>query len=479
MNLSKKTILFVMVSFLLLGCSGDSDNGKTNPVDFKISGIISGLASGKQVTLLNNGRDELTVTSNTSFTFATPVVLGGKYNVTIKQPADQVCDVRMGKGTNVTNNITDINIVCGVEVLHSFGGKERGDGALPRASIITDGGSNFYGTTFSGGNKNFGTIFKLNTLGEYSVLHSFTGTLFFDGLPSNPLVLGNGLLYGTTPKIVDPNAPNNILAGGSIFEMDPNLPGSYGLIYRFNSATPEFGINPSAGLTFEDNSLYGVTSEGGLNGGGTLFEINFTKGTYSSLHNFSLETGAVPNAALRFLNNILYGTTTQGGLNGSGTIFSFNPTFPNTYAPIFNFTDNPAFPTSGGLIPGKGGLLYGMTAVGGKNNAGTIFSIDPTTQAYQVIHDFGDAEDGENPIGGLTLDLDGYFYGVTASGGTSDNGTLFRFNPTDSASYQVLISFNGENGKTPAGTLVLNDDKHFYGATVEGGAYGLGTIFRY
>jgi uncharacterized repeat protein (TIGR03803 family) len=56
---------------------------------------------------------------------------------------------------------------------------------------------NFYGTTVNGGASGFGTIFKLDTSGNETVLHSFTGG---DGAgPYAGLIVDNvGNLYGTT-----------------------------------------------------------------------------------------------------------------------------------------------------------------------------------------------------------------------------------------------------------------------------------------
>jgi uncharacterized repeat protein (TIGR03803 family) len=87
-------------------------------------------------------------------------------------------------------------------VLHSFTG---GDGAVPFAALIADRVGSLYGTTFYGGTFGFGTVFKLDTSGNLTVLHSFTGTPppGFEGPPSDggepraPLIMDErGSLYG-------------------------------------------------------------------------------------------------------------------------------------------------------------------------------------------------------------------------------------------------------------------------------------------
>jgi hypothetical protein len=82
---------------------------------FTVSGTVSGLL-GSGLTLQNNGADNLTVsgTGNVTFTFATPLLTGAAYAVTIltqpKTPA-QTCSVMNGSGT-VSGNVTNVQITC-------------------------------------------------------------------------------------------------------------------------------------------------------------------------------------------------------------------------------------------------------------------------------------------------------------------------------------------------------------------------------
>ena len=63
--------------------------------------------------LQDNGGDNLSVTGNGSFTFATPVVAGGAYNVTVKtNPSGQTCTVSGGSGTVASANITSVAVSC-------------------------------------------------------------------------------------------------------------------------------------------------------------------------------------------------------------------------------------------------------------------------------------------------------------------------------------------------------------------------------
>jgi hypothetical protein len=78
-----------------------------------VGGSVSGLAASQSVVLQNNGSDNLTVNSNGSFTFSTPVVQGATYNVTIlTQPSTQTCTVTNGSGTAGASNITNVQVTC-------------------------------------------------------------------------------------------------------------------------------------------------------------------------------------------------------------------------------------------------------------------------------------------------------------------------------------------------------------------------------
>ena len=86
----------------------------------------------------------------------------------------------------------------GVEtVLHSFTGYP--DGAHPYAGLVMDSSGNLYGTSENGGAYGAGTTFEIDTIGIESVLHSFEGGSIDGADPKARLILDpDGNLYGTT-----------------------------------------------------------------------------------------------------------------------------------------------------------------------------------------------------------------------------------------------------------------------------------------
>jgi len=141
------------------------------------------------------------------------------------------------------------------------------DGALPQAGLIADGSGNLYGTTYIGGTHGGGTIFKLNAkTGIETVLYSFCSLpVCTDGQsPYSDLLMDTaGNLYGTTVKGGNTNL-------GVVFKLDTS--GNETVLHSF-SGTGD-GANPYAGLIADhQGNLYGTASMGGANSKGTVFQI--------------------------------------------------------------------------------------------------------------------------------------------------------------------------------------------------------------
>jgi len=82
-------------------------------VTYTVSGSVTGLGSGTQVTLQNNAGNATTVSANGSFTFSTPVAYNGSYAVTVgTQPTGQTCTVSNGSGSGVVANVGNVTVTC-------------------------------------------------------------------------------------------------------------------------------------------------------------------------------------------------------------------------------------------------------------------------------------------------------------------------------------------------------------------------------
>jgi len=100
---------------------------------FTVGGTVSGLAATDTITLRNNGGDNLDVTANGSFMFATPVASGQPYAVTVISPSSpvfQTCNVTNGTGIVGNVDVTNIAITCA--------GAPPSSGAFSYAATNTD-----------------------------------------------------------------------------------------------------------------------------------------------------------------------------------------------------------------------------------------------------------------------------------------------------------------------------------------------------
>jgi uncharacterized repeat protein (TIGR03803 family) len=68
-------------------------------------------------------------------------------------------------------------------------------------------------------------------------------------------------------------------------------------------------------------------------------------------------------------------------------------------------------------------------------------------------------------------------YGTTYVGGAYGDGTVFMVN-SKKGKETVLHSFAGSDGANPHGSLVRDKTGNLYGTTMQGGAYGAGTVFK-
>ena len=190
-------------------------------------------------------------------------------------------------------------------VIYAFTG--GADGGIPLAGLIKDAKGNLYGTTSVGGDLkcSCGTVFVIDTAGKERVLHSFTGgndgSMPFAGLARD--VEGN--FYGTTFY----GGPSNL---GTVFKVDSG--GNETVLYSF-TGIPD-GASPRAGVIAQSTEggnvkLYGTTSQGGTEGVGTVFELD--NGRETILHSFNALNGDGIGPIGLLEAGGFYGTTVAGG----------------------------------------------------------------------------------------------------------------------------------------------------------------------
>ncbi len=130
----------------------------------------------------------------------------------------------------------------------------------------------------------------------------------------------------------------------------------------------------------------------------------------------------------------------------------------------------------GGVVFDSHGNLFGTTRFGGADGQGTVYEISKGSHRITVLASFN-GKNGYQPWSGVTLDRSGNIFGTTVRGGSNDDGTIYKI-ANASQRITVLASFNGKNGAFPAGGVALDNHGTLYGAAFGGGAFHKGTVYE-
>jgi uncharacterized repeat protein (TIGR03803 family) len=391
-------------------------------------------------------------------------------------------------------------------------------GRLPSAGLMMAANNKMYGITRQGGTSDLGVVYELNPVGNlFTVKAQITTAIGSNSIV--PFTQYNNKLIANTNL-------GGVAAGGTIFSYDTT---TFALAKLIDFGKSE-AANPHSGFIITSTGRYiGTTAEGGTTNNGTLIEYLPATNTITVLHNFlGGSAGATPKGnVLEAPNGKLYGVTTEGGANGLGVIFEFTPSTnvtlirkdlgggvgdgpladliystgtkligmgyqnglvsngtvfeydysANTVTLKYNMPfatgDNP----SGTPIRLNTGIMYGATTSGGANFGGVVYEYNTSTNVYTKRYDF-DITQGYISTAALMLASNGKFYGTTEAGGANGFGIIFEY-VAGATSITKLYDFTNANGKASRGKMVEGSNGKLYGLTREGGASGLGVLYEF
>lgn len=363
----------------------------------------------------NVGRDVIVNSSDRSAQFATP-----KQNA----PAIAVPVVATAAGPSFTASAplasatasTRVNPVPLHELVHSFPKPPM----HPCGHLARDADGWLWGTVTSGGNYGLGAIYKMRADGT-----DWQEVLAFNGI--------KGLPRGSSPR---------------------------------------GGLTPAP-----DGTFWGVTENGGEHNGGTLYHFDPRSGALTTAVEFDW-VGSPWARPWIAPDGRIWGTTHY-------SIYCFNPKSRETTM-IARFTGRTGRlrggRTQAGLVPDGLGFLWGATADGGSSGNGTLFKVDLATGEAATFLDFTGktgAFIGKLPLGDLTLGPDGNLWGTTCIGGSDDFGTVFKIEPS-TGGFSHVAEFNARNriGRAPETQLVADGEGFYWGTTSYGGMNGHGSIYK-
>jgi uncharacterized repeat protein (TIGR03803 family) len=330
-----------------------------------------------------------------------------------------------------------------VSPLHSFSGTE---GARPFGLVRASNGR-FYGLTHQGGQYGWGTVFTFTPGSAPTTVHAFSDA---DAVAVDLFAAADWNVYGLTASV------NNSAIGGVIFAIDPS--GSY---------RPLVSIPVSAGgtptsLVRARDGFYVTAQEDGSEPE-TIFVID-ERGAVTNLHTFSGDFPDGPIGLMQRSDGRLYGTTVNGGEFDLGIVYAID--LDGTFRIVHSFNAAEGAALGIDLVETADGNLYGVT----RNGLFTIDSSDTLTKLQTA---------SGQPLVDLTLGIDERLYGPTASGGSDGAGTIITFDLAGTRT--TIYEFdNGDGPAQPTGVIQAHDGR-FYGATggsfTSSGQTATGTVF--
>jgi len=312
---------------------------------------------------------------------------------------------------------------AGTEIaLHSFTGYPS-DGEYPETPVARDRAGNLYGSSTGGGSgpcyQGCGTVFKIATSGNETVQYSFTGGSD-GGNPEQGLVVDkSGTVFGTT-------AYYGSSGDGTIFKVDSTR--NFTLLHTF-AGSPSDGANPMLGhLTIDKaGNLYGLTVKGGSSsecaawGCGALYKLS-KKGTLTIVHSFAGGTsdGCEPyGSVVQDKAGNLYGATYGCGANSAGTIWKVSKKGKETILHNFAGGSSDGCNPLVGVARDSKGNLYGVSGCGAYG-WGALYKLSASRKLI-LLQSF-DNSGGSEPFGEVLRTTNGVLFGTIQYGGSYGTG---------------------------------------------------------
>lgn len=328
------------------------------------------------------------------------------------------------------------------------------DGASPRAGLVADAGGVFHGVTSAGGPGQLGVVFSLTTAGDFVI----------DAVMSPP--------EGYLPS----GAPVEDGTGGWVFPLARGGSGGTGALARYDEVSESLtadplaagtGDTPDGALTPLNGTFFGIAARGGSAERGTAFTFDPQTGATNLLTDFNTSAGSLAEGPLTPAAGALFGVAREGGASARGTFYRLSTSGTRTRIVSFSGTTGtaPGRDPRGPVALAANQSFYGVTALGGASNTGVIYKIN-ALGTYTQLAAFG-TTGPRLPDGGLTLAADGLIYGTCRTGGTYDAGALIRIDPS-ADTWETVASFDPAAASEPVGTLLAGADGALTGITASG-----------
>jgi len=415
LNITRLMHVILPLAVLLLSACGGNHS-------YTIGGTVTGLASSPgplsaPLVLQNNGGDNLTISANGAFTFATAVISNSTtkatYNVTIlTQPFPQTCTVTGGSGT-ASSTVTSVVVSCSNSSTSAYVVKAGGtvsqylidaNGALPTtaASSVATGTNPYSIAVVPSGLYAYVANNGSNNVSEYTIS---AGVLTSNTPTANPT---GTVTAGSSPVFVTVDPSGHYVY---VVNAGPN-PGTVSQ-YTINSDGTLAALGPPAQAGITPNSM-AVDPSGHYAyvanyGDGTISEYTISAGVLTltatlpvpvSGNNSPASITVAPSGPYVYVANNSNSTVSEYSIGAGGVLapigtvgagtnpISVTVDSSGSYVYVANYNSGASAGTVSEYSIGAGGVLAPIGTVGAGKNPSSV-TVAPSGQ-YAYVANLGD-----------------------------------------------------------------------------------------
>jgi hypothetical protein len=311
-----KWTVSIVAAMALVACSKAEKAAMSalgGTTSYTIGGSVSGLGSGLSVVLQDNGGDNLTVSANGSFTFATKVASSGAYAVTIlTQPTGQTCTATGASGT-ATANVTSVAVACTTNTPQAFtiGGSVTGLATSTSLVLQDNGGDNL--TVSATGSFMFATQVASGSAYAVTILTQPTGQ-------TCTVAQGSGTVNAaavTTVSVTCASATSTPTLGGVVIGL------TSGVTVHVLNGTDNVPVTANGAFTFPTKLASGATysvSVGTPQPTGQTCAVQYGSGTAASANITSVVVYCTTNVTAASLTGPYTAVTDHLGTKADGLV---------------------------------------------------------------------------------------------------------------------------------------------------------------
>ena len=265
---------------------------------------------------------------------------------------------------------------------------QAGEPRFPGHRMIADG-NNLYGSTYYGGTgtANRGCVYKYSTGGgAVTVLKSF-------GLGADDEKRGTGFVAFDADYVYGTASEGGGAGKKGVIYRVGKTGANYSVLHAFAGGTTD-GDTP-VGLILGGSTIYGTANSGGAHDNGVVYKMAKDGTGFDILHSFAADDSQGSSIKQLLLSGTtLYGLTSYGGTNSKGVVFQIN-TDGTDFALLHEFaggSDDGQTPYNDAFLTLHGNKLYGTTLYGGSDAKGVVFSIpipEPATLCLLALGGIG------------------------------------------------------------------------------------------